>query len=79
MDISTSMPISIYPITSAEIVNLKTADENSMQSLSTKCYKYFTFCYHDYSTEAERLWILDIAFAIIPMFREQNVPVSGFR
>ena len=75
MDISTSTPISIYPITSAEIANLKTADENPMQSLSTKCYKYFTFCYHDYSTEAERLWILDIAFAVIPMFHEQNAPV----
>ena len=36
MDISTSTPISIYPITSAEIANLKTADENPMQSLSMK-------------------------------------------
>ena len=35
MDVSTSTPISIYPIISEDIANLKTADKNAMQTINT--------------------------------------------
>ena len=35
MDISTSVPTSIYPITSGDTVNLKIADRNPIQTSNT--------------------------------------------
>ena len=34
MDVSTSTPISIYPIISEDIVNLKMADKNAIQTIN---------------------------------------------